>query len=68
MPKEKELASSEHDWVLASLEHDQLSQAKKHHIPRRRLRGTALFIVWALRAYLVFMIVVVIYQISTGAR
>ncbi|MBV9572751.1 MAG: hypothetical protein JOY93_01765, partial [Acidobacteriales bacterium] len=65
MVKETNPVSTEHDWVLASLEHDQLSQAKKQHIPRRRLTGAALFIVWALRAYLVFMIVVVIYQIAT---
>ena len=32
--------TSENNWVLSSLEHDQLVRAKKHPIPRRHLKGT----------------------------
>jgi hypothetical protein len=49
--------------VLSSLEPDQLARAKKHPIPRRRLKGFELLILWALRLYLLFMMVVVAYQI-----
>ena len=54
--------------VLSSLEHDQLVGAKKHHIPRRHLKGPELLILWSLRLYLLFMIAVVIYQVWTAAR
>ncbi len=50
-------------WVLSSLEPDQLARAKKHPIPRRRLKGPELLILWALRLYLLFMMAVVAYQI-----
>ncbi len=56
-------AASDQSWVLSSLEHDQLARAKKHFIPRRRLKGAELLIVWALRLYLLFMMVVVAYQV-----
>lgn len=54
--------------VLATLERDQLSQAKKQHLPRRRLKGFQVFVLWALRLYLLFMMAVVLYQICTGAH
>jgi hypothetical protein len=54
--------------VLSSLEHDQLVRAKKHHIPRRHLKGPQLLLVWALRGYLLFMMAVVVYQVWIGAR
>jgi hypothetical protein len=56
-------AASDQTWVLASLEHDQLVRAKKHFIPRRRLKGPELLILWALRLYLLFMMAVVAYQV-----
>jgi hypothetical protein len=55
--------ASDQRWVLASLEHDQLVRAKKHFIPRRRLKGPELVVLWALRLYLLFMMVVVAYQV-----
>ena len=56
-------AASDQSWVLSSLEHDQLARAKKHFIPRRRLKGPELLILWALRLYLLFMMAVVAYQV-----
>jgi hypothetical protein len=54
---------SDQSWVLSSLEPDQLVRAKKHPIPRRRLKGLELLILWALRIYLLFMMAVVAYQV-----
>jgi hypothetical protein len=55
-------------WVLSSLEHDQLVKAKKHAIPRRHLKGGELLVIWSLRVYLLFMMVVVAYQVWITAR
>jgi hypothetical protein len=49
--------------VLSSLEPEQLAGLKKHLIPRRHLKGPEKFVMWSLRIYLLFMIVVVIYQV-----
>jgi hypothetical protein len=57
------VATADQTWVLSSLEHDQLARAKKHFIPRRRLKGTELLVLWALRLYLLFMMVVVACQV-----
>jgi hypothetical protein len=60
-------ASLEEDWALSSLESGQFSEAKKHHFPRRALRGSQILVLWSLRIYLLFMMAVVVYQIWTGA-
>ena len=60
---DKPEAASDQSWVLSSLEHDQLVRAKKHFIPRRRLNGPELVVLWALRLYLLFMMAVVAYQV-----
>ena len=60
--------SSDNSWVLSSLEHEQLVRAKKHHIPRRHLKGAELAVLWGLRIYLLFMMAVVFYQIWTAAH
>lgn len=60
--------ASHQDWVLSSLEHDQLANAKKQPIPRRKFTGSELFVVWTLRVYVLFMMVVVGYQVWTVAR
>ncbi len=67
--KERDSATlAEEDLVLATLEPDQLAEAKKHPVPKRRLKGGELFILWALRIYLLFMIAVVVYQAWTGTH
>ncbi len=53
---------TEQDLVLSTLEPGQLAEAKKQRIPRRRLKGTELLLLWFLRVYLIFMMAVVIYQ------
>ena len=58
----------EQDLVLSALEPDQLAEARKQRVPRRRLKGRELIVLWFLRIYLLFMIVVVIYQAWTSAR
>jgi hypothetical protein len=61
-------SSSDQSWILSSLEHDQLVRAKKHHIPRRYLKGPELVVLWGLRVYLLFMMAVVVYQVWTAAH
>ncbi len=60
--------AAEQALVLSTLEHDQLVKAKKHLIPRRRLKGPELGLLWALRVYVVFMMLVVAYQFWIAAR
>ncbi len=67
-PTSPVVSPSDQTLVLSSLEHDQLVGAKKHHIPRRHLKGLELLILWSLRLYLLFMMAVVIYQVWTAAR
>lgn len=59
---------SDEELVLASLEPDQLAEAKKQRIPRRRLRRGEAVVLWLLRIYLLFMLAVVVYQVSTGVH
>jgi hypothetical protein len=59
---------SEQALVLSTLEPDQLAEAKKQRVPRRRLKGAELLVLWALRIYLLFMIAVVIYQAWSGVH
>jgi hypothetical protein len=55
-------------FVLSNLEPDQLALAKKVPVARRRLRGWQLMLVWSLRVYLVFMMVVVFWQAWLAVR
>ena len=67
--KDKEhsaITSSDQQLVLSSLEPEQLARLKKHLIPRRHLKGPETFVMWSLRIYLLFMMVVVIYQVWTS--
>ena len=64
-----EVSREELRSVINALEPDQIISAKEHHhCPRRRLTRTEMLLFWALRAYLVFMVGVVAYQIWTGVR
>jgi hypothetical protein len=60
--------SSDQELVLSSLEPEQLAGLKKHLIPRRHLKGLEKFVMWSLRIYLLFMVVVVIYQVWASAH
>lgn len=51
--------------VRSELELDQLAEAKKHHLPRRKLTRLETAALWVLRVYVVLMVVVVVYQIVT---
>jgi hypothetical protein len=62
------IAVSDQSLVLASLEPDQLANAKKHPIPRRHLKTPELIIFWTLRLYLLFMMAVVAYQVWIAAH
>ena len=62
------LHPSDEELVLSSLEPDQLAEAKKQRIPRRSLRKSELLVLWFLRVYLLFMIVVVVYQAWSGTH
>jgi len=61
-------ALTDADMILSSLEPDQLTGAKRGRLPRRYLKRSQLLVMWSLRLYLLFMIVVVIYQIFSGAQ
>lgn len=60
------ITSTDQELVLSSLEPEQLAGLKKRLIPRRHLRGLGAFVMWSLRIYLLFMMVVVIYQVLTS--
>jgi hypothetical protein len=64
----KHITEEEVGWVLRNLERDQLVQEKSAPVPRRQLRGGELLLVWALRIYLIFMMVVVFWQAWTAVR
>jgi hypothetical protein len=62
------ITTSDQELVLASLEPEQLAGLKKHLIPRRHLKGPEKFVMWSLRIYLLFMMVVVVYQVLTSLQ
>jgi hypothetical protein len=62
------ITSSDQQLVLSSLEPEHLARLKKHLIPRRHLKGPEKFVMWSLRIYLLFMMVVVVYQVWTSLR
>lgn len=66
--KQDSPASPVQELVLSSLEPDQLAALKKKPIPRRHLRGFEKLLLWSLRIYVLFMVVVVIYQVLRGTR
>jgi hypothetical protein len=68
MDESKHITEEEVGWVLQNLDRDQLVQEKSAPVPRRQLRGGELLLVWALRIYLIFMMVVVFWQAWTAVR
>lgn len=66
--KHQPVSPEETGFVLSTLEHDQLAQAKSTPVPRRRLRGSELLLLWALRLYLIFMFAVVCWQSWLAVR
>jgi hypothetical protein len=62
-PPEADACAAAH--VLAVLEPEQLSHAR-HSLPRRRLTRWEIFLLWSLRAYLLFMLGVVAYEAWVG--
>lgn len=66
---ETEVSREELTSVISALEPDQIISTKEHHhCPRRQLTRTEMVLFWGLRAYLLFMVGVVVYQIWTGVR
>lgn len=66
---ETEVSREELTSVMSALEPDQIISTKEHHhCPRRQLTRTEMVLFWGLRAYLLFMVGVVVYQIWTGVR
>lgn len=63
-----ESLAAKQELVLSALELDQLVKAKERRIPRRKLKGAELGILWALRLYVIFMTVIVAYQFWIAAR
>ena len=66
--EQKTITASDQELVLSSLEPEQLAGLKKHLIPRRHLSGVEKCLMWSLRIYLLFMMVVVIYQVWVGVH
>ena len=68
MTRHEFVSDAEAGFVLSELESDQLVRATKARLPRRKLHGGELAILWALRIYLVFMLAVVCWQAWTATR
>jgi hypothetical protein len=68
MSEREHVSDAAAGFVLSTLEHDQLVAAKREPVPRRQLKGGELALVWALRIYLVFMMVVVFWQAWTAVK
>lgn len=56
------------DMVLSALEREQLTGMKKQILPKRKLTGVEVAVLWSLRIYLVFMVVVVVYKMWFAPR
>lgn len=62
VPPQRESAEA---WVLDVLEPDQLVDAKQEHLGRARLGAGTRLLMWGLRGYVLFMLIVVGYQVWT---
>ncbi len=68
MSGKREFSKADTGFVLSTLEPDQLAEAKRVAVPRRKLRGGELALLWALRVYVVFMMAVVFWQAWIAVR
>ncbi|MGA2170643.1 MAG: hypothetical protein ABSG62_20835 [Terracidiphilus sp.] len=68
MSERREFSDADAGFVLSTLEPDQLAEAMRVAVPRRKLRGGELALLWALRVYVVFMMAVVFWQAWMAAR
>jgi hypothetical protein len=50
------------DMVMSALEREQLTGMKQQILPKRKLTGVEVSVLWSLRIYLVFMVIVVVYK------
>lgn len=66
--EQEHVSVADESLVLSTLEHDQLVAARREPLPRRPLKGGELVLAWALRLYLLFMLVVVFWQAWTAVR
>ena len=57
-----EVSPAAKELVMSSLERGQLAGMKKQRLPKRKLTGVEVAVLWSLRIYLVFMVVVVVYK------
>ena len=62
------ITSSDQELVLSSLEPRTTRRAEKAPDSQAHLRGLEKFVIWSLRIYLLFMMVVVIYQVWASLR
>jgi hypothetical protein len=56
------------DMIMSALERNQLTGMKKQILPKRKLTGVETAVLWSLRIYLVFMVVVVVYKMLFAAH
>lgn len=56
------------DMVMSALERNQLAGMKKQVLQKRKLTGVETAVLWSLRIYLVFMVVVVVYKMMFAAH
>jgi len=68
MSHQEHVSDADAGLVLATLEPDQLVAAKREPVPRRKLKGGELALLWVLRLYLVFMLLVVFWQAWIAVR
>ena len=68
MSGKREFSDADTGFALSTLEPDQLAEAMRVAVPRRKLRGGELALLWALRVYVVFMMAVVFWQAWIAVR
>jgi hypothetical protein len=67
-PHPIEVSAAAKEMVMSTLEPGQLAGMKKQFLAKRKLTGVEVAVLWSLRIYLVFMVVVVVYKILFAAH